>query len=394
MINQRYTFPWMIDPIEPDHFFEEYWEKKPLLIKREIPDYFEGLLTLEDIDRVITTLNLRYPDINLTSATDDIKAEEFTLRDDVVDPAKVYELFAKGATVILPQLHDRVPTLAELCKQMEREISQPFQTNIYMTPANAQGFKKHWDTHCVFVMQVAGSKNWKIYNCPLENPVRGQYWDEELYKDQIGELSMDFVLEPGDMIYVPRGWVHEAPSRDEVSLHITFGALTWTWIDLLSEAITETAMHHPEFRAGLPIGFAREEFDRQPAQDKFRALFDRLKEVADFDDVMDYYTDQLISFHSPVLSGQMTQLAKLDTLTPDSRAGVRPTALYRFKKSNGSLEIGAFNKTITLPAHAEPAVRFALENDEYRVGDLPELDDEGRLTLVKRLVREGLVQVL
>jgi hypothetical protein len=63
-----------------------------------------------------------------------------------------------GATIILPQLHFRVPALATLCRLLERRFSQRFQADIYLTPPGAQGFGTHYDNHDVFILQVAGSK--------------------------------------------------------------------------------------------------------------------------------------------------------------------------------------------------------------------------------------------
>ena len=54
------------------------------------------------------------------------------------------------------------PKLAALCRAMEKAFSSHFQANVYLSPPNAQGFGTHFDSHDVFVLQVAGSKIWTL----------------------------------------------------------------------------------------------------------------------------------------------------------------------------------------------------------------------------------------
>ena len=59
------------------------------------------------------------------------------------------------------------------------------------------------------------------------------------------------------------------------------------------------------------------------------------------------------------------------------------------------MHLTAYGGRISLPVHAAEPLEFALTNDEYRIGDLPgDLDDPGKLVLIRRLVREGLVEIL
>ena len=75
----------------------------------------------------------------------------------------MYQLFCEGATIGLSYLDDVVPSLTLFCCTLEREFSFPFQTNAYLTLARAKGFKAHYDTHDVFVLQVVGSNQWTLY---------------------------------------------------------------------------------------------------------------------------------------------------------------------------------------------------------------------------------------
>ena len=119
MQTSDFSLQWIIDPIARDAFFDAYWEARPLVVARDTPGYFDPLLSLDEIDRVITTLNLSHPDLQLVSSAEEIRARQYTYRSGMVDVAKLYQYFADGATIILPQLHTRVPTLAAFCRALD-----------------------------------------------------------------------------------------------------------------------------------------------------------------------------------------------------------------------------------------------------------------------------------
>ena len=130
----------VIEAVEPEDFFRTYWERDLLILHRGQPDFYADLLTLDEIDRVVTTLHLDHREINLVDAKRDLSAKDYCYPSGLIDPARLFALFADGATIILPQLQLRVGPLAELCRAMEAEIGARFQTNIYLTPpGDAQG---------------------------------------------------------------------------------------------------------------------------------------------------------------------------------------------------------------------------------------------------------------
>lgn len=387
------SLEWLIHPVSKELFFEQYWEKRPLVIKRRQPDYFGELLSLDEIDRVITTLDIRHPTITLKNANREVAADDYTLSGGCLDVAKVYQMFADGSTIALAFLDTTVPSLALFCRSLESEFSFPLQTNAYLTPANATGAKYHYDTHDVFVLQVANSKRWTIYGAPIELPLRDQEFDRSIHER--GAPSMNFELDAGDLAYIPRGIVHDASSGEHCSLHITTGILSYTWADLLREFTADATLGDPDFRKALPSGFAREGFDRLQAREAFRVLLQRLSSKPTFDAILDRFIDQFISACPPLLRGQMSQLAVLDHLTIDSVVGVRSSATVHIRATENSMSVDCYGRRITFPIHASEAVRFTLRNSPFVVREIPgNLDDQGKLALIRRLIREGLVVIL
>jgi len=386
------SLEWLIDPTPKETFFEKYWEREPLVVRRNQEEYFSLLLTLDEVDRAITTLNLTYPDITLKNADQDISSADYTVGG-ALDVAAVYHLFKQGSTVVLTFLDTVIPALTSVCRGLEGELCFPLQTNAYLTPPAAKGAKHHYDTHDVFVLQVAGSKHWTIYGTPIALPLRGQDFDPALHTQ--GARSMEFELRAGDVAYIPRGVVHDARSGEDVSLHITLGVLSYTWADFLLELVSEASLNDSAFRKSLPPGFGRVQFDRRKAKQILEDLLERLSARPDLDGILDRFTDQWIAACPPLLPGQMDQMALVDKVKIDSMVGARRDTVSLVRKEGASATIYAYGRKVSLPPHAAEAARFALEEPRFVVRELPgDLDDEGKVTFVRRLVREGLMVVL
>jgi len=381
---------WLIQPITAARFFDEYWERRPLTLRRNSPGYYDALLSLDEIDRVLTTLDLRYPNVILKNASRDVAPEEYTTSGGTLDVARLYQLFMEGSTVNLAYMDTMIPALTELCRGLESAFSHPFQANIYLTPPGNQGAKVHYDTHDVFVLQIAGSKQWKTYGAPVELPLRNQHFDPAIHRN--GEPELQFELTAGDAVYIPRGHLHEAIATSAVSLHITVGILAYTWTDFLLESVADACLSDASFRKALPPGFARDGASEQQARKLFDRLLRHLAERTPAEGVLDRFVDEFLASCPPLLRGQMGQLAALEHFDIDTILETRPHLIARVQVDSHSVSVRHFGRRITFPLHVAPAIRFALSQQRFAVRDLPgDLDDSGKLTLARRLIREGLL---
>jgi ribosomal protein L16 Arg81 hydroxylase len=383
----------LLHPVSTATFFGEYWEEKPLLVTRNRPDYYASLLSIDDIDPLVTVLA---PDTAFVTDSDhpievhDMVRSGSTLADASLDVVKASQLFAGGATVVVREADKSIASLAALSRELERDISAPFQTNLYMTPAGGKGFDTHYDTHDVFLLQIAGSKEWTIFDAPVRLPLTGQPFDASLHP--IGAATMSFVLQAGDFLYIPRGFLHHARSREETSLHVTLGALCYRWADVVIEAMAQLCLADPAFRRALPVGFARADFDAGAARRTFADLMARAVAQASPDRVLDRIADEFVVSRRAIVPGQLAQAARSKDLSVMDEVGVRPAAIYRLLTEGDTLRVRAHGREISLAVEAADAVGFALASTRYRVRDLPgDLDEEEKLTLVKRLIDEGLL---
>lgn len=386
-------FDEVIAPITRDTFFSEYFEKKHLVIRRDDPDYFRELLSVEDIDRVLSDGRLPGDEFNMVNKGTPIGEDGFCMPSGFVDPVRAAQQFTEGGTMIFQGLQRRLTKLAAYCRDLETVFSCDLQTNIYFTPDNAQGFKTHYDGHDVIVLQTHGSKTWNIYESPLKLPLRSQPFDPSTF--EAGEIIDTFVLNAGDMCYVPRGVVHDAIATDEMSLHITTGLLTPRWIDMLVEAISDAAKRDVALRAALPPGFANDGFDRAPSVARFRDLMARAAAAIDPETILEQYANEFRGRRDPVVPGQFLQHIGADGIAPGSSVARRENLIYRIASSpdEGEVVLDIYGTEVSFPAYVEPTLRNAMTRDgAFAVGDLAgDLDADGQAVLVRRLVREGVL---
>ena len=386
----REWYAWLIDPLPIAEFERDYYEQRLIHIQREPSPYYAELLSVTDLDTVLGTHSVRYPDISLVQGDGDVSSGEYTNDAGRVQPLEVARRFDNGATVIFRQLQKRVPTLARLCVGLGRSFSSRVQTNVYLTPPKAQGFAPHWDTHDVFVLQIRGTKRWSIYDTKVRLPLRGQRFEPGTPP---GDISEEFDLGPGSAVYLPRGLMHSARSTGEGSLHITLGLTAFTWAEFLVESVNAAALEEESLRRNLPREFAREGF---PVAERERLFGEKLAFVQsrfDAEVVWRRLTDEIQATNVPLFTDLFSQRFRRDRLTLSSRVRRRVGLLTEAATEDETCLLRFCGRELRLPASVWPALQFATTADEFAVQDLPDcLDAEGKVVLVARLVREGVLQ--
>jgi ribosomal protein L16 Arg81 hydroxylase len=374
-----------------EEFFADFWEQRPLIVNRDAPHLFAELLSLEVVDRALTTLNLRYSEIRLVSTEQPPKADDYTLADGRIDVVAVTKLFANGVTIVLDHMQRRIPSLGLLCRDLESEVGITFSTNLYLTPPHGGGFKVHYDTHDVFILQIAGSKEWVLFDSPIALPMSGQYHDES--GTTPGLETHRFTLWAGDLAYIPRGIYHQAHASDDLSLHITLGAMVKTWCELMLEAVSELGLRDVTFRRALPIGFETGKFDHAQAEQEFRRLAQRMVESMSFEATAAGFIREFARTRHSVLRDQLLQIREVKGLSAESMVVARRGGTGLIHRLADKITVYHANREIEFPLHAEKSLAAVLSGAEMRVADIDgDLDLPGKLALAKRLIEEGLLR--
>lgn len=173
------------------------------------------------------------------------------------DPAKIEALLALGASLVVDAAEDASPALKQLGAMLSGQFRGAAGANIYCSFQGQQAFRSHMDLHDVFAIHTEGEKVWRIYRNRAPDPVEQHGGpDAQAQIDAAkGPLLMEVTMRPGDLLYVPRGYYHDALASSEASLHVTF-SVARLYGRVLFGMLEELAMRDPAFRAYLPDGRA------------------------------------------------------------------------------------------------------------------------------------------
>jgi bifunctional lysine-specific demethylase and histidyl-hydroxylase NO66 len=378
-----------VEPVSAEEFLAEWWEDRPLLVERGGEGRFDDLLSVADVERLVSTGGLRHPAFRLVKAGERISVRDYAVDipwrpeafSKTIDVERVAAAFADGATIVLQGLHHWWHPLAVFCRALEAELEEPVQANAYYTPRDSQGLPVHHDTHDVFVLQVAGEKRWLVYEPVWELPLKDQRYKPEM--GEPGPAVLDVTLRAGDTLYLPRGWLHEALTSETDSLHLTVGVSVYTWLDALGAALASCA-DDVRFRRSVPPGGTG-------GDELLGTLSARLEPAS----VARRMRRRFVSTRRPVLDGQLSQLRALAALSVETPVERRATVIADVGSGDGSVTLSFEGKTMVFPERVGAAVEHVATADHaFRACDLPgDLDDAGRLVFLRRLVREGFLRL-
>ncbi|MCM1012988.1 MULTISPECIES: cupin domain-containing protein [unclassified Brevibacterium] len=249
-------------------FAQDYWGRRALL-SRGVSD-FSDLFSSRAVDELISARGLRSPFLRVAKDGATLPTASFTSPagvgatiGDQLDDTKLWKQFHAGATLVLQALQRTWEPIGAFSSALSRELGNPVQANAYITPPQNQGFDDHYDVHDVFVLQIEGAKRWVIHEPVFDAPLRDQPWTDR--REAVGRAAttepvIDAVLEPGDALYLPRGWLHAATAQGDVSIHLTLGIHNWTRYGVaeqLAQAALARLQDDPQMRASLPLGQSR-----------------------------------------------------------------------------------------------------------------------------------------
>jgi len=353
---------------------------------------FADLLSLGQLDEILGTHAIRHPGVRLVRADQDVPASEYVWRDQMVDPAQVARLFSEGSTVIFGALHDRHEGMRRICSELARQATARTQTNIYLTPPDSQGFKPHWDTHDVFVLQVEGSKRWRIYGGGPEQPLQDHKFDPA--KHDPGEVEAEFTLRAGELLYIPRGIMHAAVTTEEISLHVTLGMIAYTWGDFLMDCVSEVADRDVEWRRNVPFGLATRDADGREARAVLERMLGDLAPQVDLAKVIAERQRAFSDLYRPRATDLMRQASGAGDLSEDDQVLWRADGAARLEQRNGRALLVGRGREVDFPAAAAATLQALMGGEAVRAGDLADgLDWESRRVVLEALVREGAIAV-
>lgn len=393
---RAFSLDWILHPIEPSVFFEQHWEAAPLLICRDESGYFASLPGLDAVDELIaaTVSNRLRPNgtDQLVRSEPDGSVSRQPVRvsgNAAADVHSVYRAYADGFTVVVNEVHRRSAAVGRLCRGLQAALHHPVGANLYLTPAGAQGFLPHVDTHDVLIVQLDGEKEWHVGSPSDELPLA-----QKRHGRQTLSVAQTYTLTQGDTFYLPRGFPHEAVAGNSSSLHLTIGIHAYLWSDLIEDALELLADADVAFRGALPPRFLDEPLDSERAAGLARRLAAALSDGVLAERAKERIGSKLIGGDAAPERGRFRGLDALAGLTDDSVVTRPPELLCGVRTMEGQPAIEFAGNFVTGPL-LKPTLEFVAQHERFTVGELPgELSSEDRVDLVSRLVSEGLLEVM
>ena len=383
---------------DPQRFVAEAWARRPFHHRGADAKGFADLLSLDAVDSIVSSMSLRLPAFRLIKEGATLPESSYTKSGrtgsksmtGIADSARIFRLFDEGATIVLQGMHRYWLPLARFCRELEVTLGHPTQANAYITPPGSRGLAVHEDPHGVFVLQTFGRKHWEVWE--TRDPLTGDRPNESGKPKGAPVISAE--MHPGDALYMPRRTPHAARTQETLSGHITVGVLSTTWRQLL-ETVTGRILEGVEFHEPLPAGYHLHpaEFAAH-VEARLSELQQRL-EKTDPVEVAGDATERFLTSRPSLLRGGLTDLVHIRDLDDDSIVHRRPHSICELRVRDGRLIVMLGDRRLRMPVRCEPVLRAITEWESFRVKDLdPYLDEQSRLLLVRRLVREGLLGVV
>lgn len=380
----------LLTPIDLADFFANYYEQKHLLIRRNDPNYFSHLLSYQKLDELLFSTDLHHPQLRIVNnATEKFPdPKTYTVKNSTrIDPLKFLRHYRQGSTMVFSAAHERIFSLRQLTNQIGAYLQHPLQTNIYLTPHNAQGFAPHYDTHDVFVLQFAGSKRWRIYDTNQLLADKTTPFDKE--NCAVGKVIAEFTLHQGDSLYIPRGIMHDANCVDENSGHITLGLVAKTWAVTLAELLLDVSKDHtilrrfPKFHQDASID--------QEAEQLSELLLKLIASVNDHSEIAhDFFSKQ-----RQISSGLLQQTVATKTVQPSSEIALYDPNNTRIIPNGEVVEVYHYDVKVSLPKACHNFLSQLKKADGYTsiYALTCELTTEEKVLLAEELQTVGLLKI-
>lgn len=409
MSSPKLSLERVLDPVSPVQFFDEYWEQKPLHLSRDDTSHYGDLLSLESLDSLLAQGHDEGMSISLSELDENGNADVQEFGGN--RPANhdlIYSSFAEGATVRTRDMERYLDLGQQFTADLEKWTSAPVQINMYLTPQKSKGFNTHQDGHDVMILQTAGKKHWRVYEDPLELPsdrvVDGR---DDLFNTRPQNRtvpaepvpddltpSLDVTLEPGDFLYIPRGFYHDARTTGDLSMHLTVGIYVLTWHDATVKALASLFEERPRLRQALPPGFATGNAGESELQERTEEIIQEIREHLDAETLrkaVDEIGHRFVESRRSPFHGYFQDIDRMQKgLEPEEEVQVRPEISYRMTAYDGKIHLTFNGRNVKLPGESAPALKFMKDHGTFSAAEMPsELGVENNFRIIQHLMKHG-----
>lgn len=383
----------LITPKTKEEFLLDYWQQLPLHVDRKSPKFYDGLFNMNEIDPLIMMGDSSPVYIRHGKAIDQFTHD--TKSEDSSSPnvfGEVYRAFASGRSLIINSVERKSPKVNTICQDIADFFGVAVDASVFITPGgSSEGFGIHYDPVDMLILQTRGSKRWHFWKPQFLNPlsrIACQDYDPQM----IGKPVIDIMLNQGDLLYVPRGWLHQALGTDATSVHLSLGIVVCSKGELALEVLHTAMSEDSELRESLPNLF------QVDVNDVYNDLFKILNKISNNPQILNLAIEKLkaniLKNISPRMDSHFERIEKIDSISLDTLICKR-TALSVIIHSESDEEVLYIpGNKIEANKSLEPIFCFIQNRESFKPRDLPIGSEELRLSITKRFVAEGWLMIL
>jgi ribosomal protein L16 Arg81 hydroxylase len=257
------TLDQILAPMTAAQFFAEYHDRQPLHVKGD-PAKFAAVLSWRGINRLLDMTHAwSAHSLQVVLDGTPVPADQYCARavgrdanEAVQQPvaARLRAWMERGASLVMNDVDSLSPGLRAVSDALEGAGLGKAQANVYISWQSHKAFPAHFDTHDVWAVQVEGEKTWNIWEGRADYPVAHPAFrglPQGHHEQAKRGLRAKVHLKTGDLLYLPRGWYHDALAEAPASVHVAYGVHAPLGLDLVN-MLVERAMGDVEFRKPLP----------------------------------------------------------------------------------------------------------------------------------------------
>ncbi len=393
LLYQEQPFKYLFGDITTNEFYDVYWEKKPLFIERNDNDYYEPLFGHVDLDALLCSRKLYEGDIRIFKNENKIGFHRYSHlilgsenNHKIVQPAKAYNLYLTGHTLIFQNVNTYELGLANLLRALDKNTGFHSRCNIYVTPPDNRGFGKHWDHMCSIIVQLEGEKEWEIYEQQVNSP--NPMMNPKNCHNRDPKLIYKKVLKQGDLLYVPRGFAHSPKTNDCHSVHANIAFKPIYSSELIQEFVKKIILTDVRARVGIhPIaGVVPQEM-----KDVIT------KGLTDFDwqDAYQQIVSSSIVDKRPVYTQWHKQPGNLLKQTEKSEYKIAPSIEWSYRTVGDHVIVSVNSMKIKIPGFQQQNVKSIRYNEGVLThAQLPDGDEQEKKSLLADFVKVGILYII
>ncbi|MEU3314342.1 cupin domain-containing protein [Streptomyces sp. NPDC006656] len=210
---------WVGDPAD---FAAAYWRRRPGVFRPE--GGARSPFTLADVDAALATGFLSEPYLEMARAEEPLGRDSYLAPRTVnqarhggfADERRIRALLDEGATLLMRRVDQWHGPTRDLLARLSGELGLAVEAFCFVTPPGTQGVPLHRDDADVLVLQLNGAKSWHV----AEGPADGN-WEHGRVGGEPPAEVLRTTLRAGEVLYIPRGFAHEAVGSEGLSVHLS-----------------------------------------------------------------------------------------------------------------------------------------------------------------------------